>query len=337
MKLVVHAESTRGVVRHANEDRFLISDDSAGSILSVDDCAATQTLSLNYVVAVADGMGGAEAGKFASGEALDSLRPLVSDSTAVSPLTARVQHAIAEANTKIMTASKQHPGLAGCASDVALFVTNGTDAVLARIGDSTVFVIRDGVVSEPVRQLCWLQFIWCGKPPDSFPKLPPEARSLTEPVCLGTHFGAPASIARFRPREGDRIVLCTDGLTRKISMDEMLPPVGASNDAGTACKSLVAAAMQNGGEDNITVVVCDVVGGERHPNGADDFHSISDDVAIVSNQLDDSIGGVEYVRAVIFWFAVHGYLNEARRIAESVPAEELRSELLRIVDRGGLS
>ena len=200
MRIVVHAISTAGRVRYANEDRFLIACSRETPTPSSGHASSFRDFSGNGVVAVADGMGGGQAGQFASQRALEVLATCIDGDDSSLPLAARISVGLIEANSALRSASEADPELAGCGSEAALLAVLDSDVCLARIGNATIFIVRNGEVYEPLRQLRWLDFLWCGSPPESFPKSGPEVRSLMFPVSLGGHHGAPASIARARRR-----------------------------------------------------------------------------------------------------------------------------------------
>ena len=186
------------------------------------------------LIAVADGVGGGPGGEIASAAAVDELAERFFSATGDRPIEERLADAIRDANTAVLRAADA-AGKPDAASTLVAAVVRDARAVIANLGDSRAYLVR-----------------------------PDASRQLTE-----DHSGAIAQgITRFvgdprgvQPdvfvedlRSGDRLLLCSDGLTRHVDADEIFQRVAGADTDG-AVDDLVALANSRGGEDNVTVVL----------------------------------------------------------------------------------
>lgn len=211
------ARSETGKVRENNEDRY-VARASRGTLL----------------LAVADGVGGTAGGEIAANAAVVELADRFFASGAGRTMEARLGDAIRDANTAVLRAAEAS-GNGDAATTLVAVAIDGDRAIVANLGDSRAYLVRDG-----------------------------EPRQLTE----DHHAEHGASITRFagdprgvQPdvfmeelRAGDRLVLCSDGLTRHVDADE-IAMLAAAGDPAAATDALVELALSRGGADNVTVIV----------------------------------------------------------------------------------
>lgn len=245
MMYLVHGAATDlGLTRTQNEDSYV-----AGGGL----------------YAVCDGMGGARAGEVASDSACRHLLSLVDGRGRDEDLVDAVQ----AANRDVLDQSRRDPALKGMGSTLTAALWEGRDLLIGHVGDSRAYLFRD----DRLEQLTEDHSV-VGEMERDGRLTPAEAEShpyrsiLTRAV--GTEDRVEVDIRRIAVQPGDRLLLCTDGLTGMLD-DESISRIleeGAS-PAATA-ESLVAAALEGGGEDNITVVVLDVVEEEGGDRGGED-------------------------------------------------------------------
>ena len=202
------------------------------------------------VFAVADGMGGAQAGEVASRIAADSFEP--AERKGESP--EAYLRAIAEvANERIHSVAQSDSSRSGMGTTLTSAMVEGDEVSLAHVGDSRAYLWRDGrlrmltsdhsLVEELRRQ---------GRISDEQAQDHPQRSIITR--ALGPEAEVEVDTFSFSARPGDVVVLCSDGLTTMIKDDEIAAIIGRSESLDEAVRALVEAANERGGRDNITVV-----------------------------------------------------------------------------------
>ena len=202
------------------------------------------------VFAVADGMGGAQAGEVASRIAADSFGP--AERKGESP--EAYLRAIAEvANERIHSVAQSDSSRSGMGTTLTSAMVEGDEVSLAHVGDSRAYLWRDGrlrmltsdhsLVEELRRQ---------GRISDEQAQDHPQRSIITR--ALGPEAEVEVDTFSFSARPGDVFVLCSDGLTTMIKDDEIAAIIGRSESLDEAVRALVEAANERGGRDNITVV-----------------------------------------------------------------------------------
>lgn len=213
-----------------------------------------------HLVAVADGMGGHAAGDVASSVAVSYLQPLADGDGAVRP--DQILGALDEANRDIVEAAAEDPARSGMGTTVtglAVAVVGGLEHWLVfNVGDSRVYRVGpDGLEQVSVDHSEVQELLDSGQlTPDeaaTYPRRNVVTRSLgSEPAPV-------ADVWVFPPVEGDRFLICSDGLPLELPEDLMLQLIAAEPDAQSAAESLVTAAVEAGGRDNVTALVVDLV------------------------------------------------------------------------------
>jgi PPM family protein phosphatase len=214
--------------------------------------------------AVADGMGGAQAGELASRLAAGALEERATD--------LRGEEAIAElvreANTRIFQRAVTDPSAAGMGTTVTVALLDeerGTVAI-AHVGDSRAYRLRDGGLEQlTVDHSVVGELVRAGRLTEEEALQHPYRSAITR--ALGTEADVDVDTFTVDISPGDLYLICSDGLTTMLRDDEILDVAGsAGDDPARIADALVAAANAAGGEDNITVVLFEIVEGE--PGGA---------------------------------------------------------------------
>jgi PPM family protein phosphatase len=208
-----------------------------------------------HLVAVADGMGGHAAGEVASALAVAALARLgEEDALRPSDVVARV----GEANRAILESVAQHPdqrGMATTLAGLAQVVVDGAAHWAAfNIGDSRIYRVVDGrmtQVSQDHSEVAELVALGLLTPEDA---LRHPARNIVT-RCLGRDPLDPVDSWVFPPHPGERFLLCTDGLTNELRDEHIARLLLDGDDPQVVADRLVAAAVEAGGRDNVTVVV----------------------------------------------------------------------------------
>lgn len=283
----VHATSHVGRVRRGNEDNYLLlnvtgsrawtSAQSDGEFV-----IESQTFDVDdngVVLAVSDGMGGALAGEVASKMAVESVceRLLNEDiEETLTPeayeyhLVAKLYNATLYANHLVHNQGRTDPqfqGMGATFTGVGV-TTRGVDVI--QVGDSRAYLVRDGLIYQITKDQSLVQQLI-----DAQQISAEEAETHTLKNVILQALGAQNEIypvsARLIPHKGDVVLVCSDGLSNKVSAAEMQQIVVEHYDSlGMACADLVKLANENGGEDNITVVIAKLLGEDLpEPAGED--------------------------------------------------------------------
>jgi serine/threonine protein phosphatase PrpC len=213
------------------------------------------------LLAVADGVGGAAAGEVASRMVIDQMASL--DKRRLSgPLDEELRQAVLAASQCLRFLISCRPQLAGMASTLtALALSNEGDYLVANVGDSRTYLLRDGTLEQLTRDGSLVQALV-----DHGAISAEEARRHPKrSVVLEALDGSPSpppEIVRIDGRAGDRLLLCSDGLSDVVD-DEQIDGILGEHSREEAATRLVSAALDQGGRDNISVVIADVLPAEQ--------------------------------------------------------------------------
>jgi protein phosphatase len=209
-----------------------------------------------HLLVVADGMGGAAAGDLASAVAIDAIRKIESPTEGKQMLEV-LADAIDAANTKIAELVEADVSLEGMGTTLTGVMFDGVELGLAHIGDSRGYLYRDGELERLTHDHTWVQsLVDEGKISESEAALHPH-RSLLLKVLNGQSTNDP-DLTIVPVRAGDRLLLCSDGVCGLID-DDMIETALHLPVLNDAVKRLVVESLHEGGIDNITVIVADVV------------------------------------------------------------------------------
>jgi serine/threonine protein phosphatase PrpC len=209
------------------------------------------------LVAVADGVGGATAGEVASALAIQKMIAL-DKRRLIHSLEQELGDAVLDANALIEFAvfyDAAHAGMGSTLSTVAL--SNDGDYVIANVGDSRVYLLRDRVLSRLTRDDSLVQELIDRGVLDQDQARRHPQRSVVLAALDGRELAAPA-IKKVQARVGDRLLLCSDGVSDYVT-DNQIATILQTVDPRAAAEALVHAALGQNGTDNITAIVTDVV------------------------------------------------------------------------------
>jgi serine/threonine protein phosphatase PrpC len=141
----------------------------------------------------------------------------------------------------------------------AVFV-RGATAHIAEVGDSRAYLLRGGVIKQITRDQSYVQFlVERGALTREEAKHSPLANVIFQ--ALGLEREVNVALGRLDLRQRDCFILCSDGLSNKVSADELRTIVLSARHLDAACTQMIALAKARGGEDNITAIVAGVSGG----------------------------------------------------------------------------
>jgi protein phosphatase len=275
MIVELYAKSDVGRVRRGNEDNFLVLDLTTEQTWTGSDGATPPEKLTRFdlgqkglVLVVSDGMGGALAGDVASRMAVDSVREMLIGTGGEDPCDPNVdlveclKNATVYANLAIHLRSQEDSRCAGMGATFTGAAVKGNSLDLVQVGDSRGYVIRrDQIRLATKDQSLVQQLVDVGQISES------EAETHMFRNVILQALGAQSEITpvtgKIRLRQGDAVLLCSDGLSGKLRADDIQSIVSRSNgDLVRACDALIDEANNRGGEDNITVVLARFFGDE---------------------------------------------------------------------------
>jgi len=233
VKLAPGSMSHTGLVRGNNEDAFLVDPGHA-------------------LFAVADGVGGHRGGEVASRTAIEALRAAVAGGRSV-------QDAITSANQAVIERARADVDLTGMGTTMtAMVVAGGRQVLIGHVGDSRAYLLHDGALRRVTEDHSLVEELvregrLTPEQAESHPRrnIVTRALGLDEPVEVDVY---PLDVVN-----GDRIILCSDGLTTMVRERDIERIARSEPDPQRAAEQLVDAANTAGGEDNTSVVIVDVL------------------------------------------------------------------------------
>ena len=211
--------------------------------------------------AVADGMGGHRAGEVASATAIDTLK-------AAYVAGRRLDEAVEAANAAVFAKAADDDALRGMGTTLtAVALEDDHTALLGHVGDSRAYLMRDSTVTQVTDDHSLVeQLVREGR------LRPEEAQNHPQRAIITRALGVEAEVEvdtyRVDLKPGDRLLICSDGLTNMLSNDTIAVTLRRHADPQQAADTLVDMANQAGGDDNITVVVLDVLADGTPPGAA---------------------------------------------------------------------
>jgi PPM family protein phosphatase len=212
-----------------------------------------------HLLAVADGMGGAAAGDVASAVAINSMRKIEAPTKGQQMLDV-LADAIHDANARIAELIESDVSLEGMGTTLTGAMFDGAEFGLAHIGDSRAYMFRDDRLERLTHDHTWVQsLVDDGKISEAEAIMHPH-RSLLLKVLNGQPTNDP-DLTLVPVRAGDRLMICSDGVCGLID-DDVIEAALQIPDLDKAAERLVVESLHEGGIDNITVIVGDVVESE---------------------------------------------------------------------------
>jgi protein phosphatase len=229
-----------GRVRNVNQDSFVLLPDRS-------------------MFAVADGMGGHQGGEVASQLAIQAIRDTYVDTDGDA-----LVDAIEEANLRIHEAGEGDPSLRGMGTTVVAVAVvpdgdgPGGSLLVANVGDSRCYLFRDGDLTQITEDHSMVaDLVREGRITEAEAEVHPQRNIVTR--VLGVYDSVDIDLWPVDGVEGDRLLLCSDGLFNEVAADQIASVLRRLADPQEAADELVRRALEGGGRDNVTVVVVDVV------------------------------------------------------------------------------
>jgi PPM family protein phosphatase len=212
--------------------------------------------------AIADGMGGAQAGELASSLAAGAVRD---DETVSGSGVRRVTELIQEANRRVYQRSNQDASASGMGTTMTVALVEDGAVVFGHVGDSRAYLIRDRRLEQLTEDHSLVaELVRSGKLSPEEAETHPQRSVITR--ALGTDPDVDVDTFSIPTQAGDLFMLCSDGLTSMVEDEAILEAAEKHrDDLQAAVKALIRAANKGGGEDNITVVLFEIGDGAGEP------------------------------------------------------------------------
>ena len=245
MKVAVGSKTDVGRARDMNQDSYLVEDP---------------------IFVVADGMGGHLAGDVASRTAIEKIIEMAGQKSPGQP--GALRSYVSEANRAIWQKGKEDPNLAGMGTTCTLIYLDGGVAHIAHVGDSRAYRLRDGKFEQLTEDHTLVErMVQEGRLRREDAPRHPQRSIITR--ALGVDQTVDVDEFDESLRDGDRLLICSDGLSSMLDDRTIASILSENGDPQSASDALVDAANEAGGEDNITVIVIDVKsGGSNGPVAA---------------------------------------------------------------------
>jgi PPM family protein phosphatase len=204
--------------------------------------------------AVADGMGGAQAGEIASRLATEAVR----EDEGRGGGQERVAALIQAANQRVFERSNVDAAASGMGTTITVALVEDELISIGHVGDSRAYLVRGGKLEQLTEDHSLVgELLRSGKLSPEEAETHPQRSVITR--ALGTDADVDVDTFSLQPRPGDLFLLCSDGLTSMVGDEEILRTVEESrDDLERAARELVGLANRGGGEDNITVVFFEI-------------------------------------------------------------------------------
>jgi protein phosphatase len=270
IRIQVAGRTDVGLIREHNEDNFLIVDlvaaaDAGGApsgpFAAIDHREIELAAPQCALLIVCDGMGGAAAGEVASSMAIETVSSLMiappeGGSDGADERTAfarRLRGAAFAANNRIHQASVSDEARAGMGTTMTGVGVVGNDLVMAQVGDSRAYVLRDHRLVQVTRDQSLVnQLLETGQITEEQARMFEHSNVILQ--ALGVQEEVEVLLSTVPLRRGDRLIVCTDGLTGVVTDEELLATLDGEENMEAASRKLVEMARAAGGPDNITVV-----------------------------------------------------------------------------------
>lgn len=235
-----------GLIRKQNQDTF---------------CLQLVPELSSAVAVVCDGMGGAKGGETASAVAADTFMEHLASGAwqevSAEGVAGLLRESVAHANLAVFDRSKTDTRLHGMGTTLVAAVLKGNRVIVANVGDSRCYCLTNGVLRRITVDHSRVQeLIDRGSITPEEARFHPERNLITRAV--GIRRKVLCDLFMFETGEGDRFLLCSDGLSGPLSDTEIRDILVNTQEPDQCCRALTQAALDRGAPDNVTVVVLDV-------------------------------------------------------------------------------
>lgn len=275
LSVVVGAASHKGLVREHNEDHFAVIQRCRSRRVLLTNLPLSDLESdddVSYGLVVADGVGGAVFGELASRLAIRTFGEMSMRATSwlmklkdadAQQVRDRVDAYAKAIQQAFVDEARRNPETKGMGTTWTSATLLEDHAIIAHVGDSRAYLFRNGTLDQITRDHTLAQLLKEQGSPEA--ELPAYRRTLLNYFGGGESENVPVEMHDIALHPGDRLLLCTDGLSDFCNEDDLGGVLSARPQPQAACDELVAMALARGGKDNVTVIVAAI-----HKNGNED-------------------------------------------------------------------
>ncbi|MBP2031609.1 protein phosphatase [Clostridium algifaecis] len=203
---------------------------------------------------VADGMGGHNAGEVASKIAVETTMSYIRSIDILGDMEDELVNGIDMANKKIFKLSRESKELSGMGTTITACLVKNNKMITANVGDSSCYVVKtDGITKITKDHSLVQQLIDEGSITEEEAAIHPNKNIITR--ALGTNFSVEVDIFEVDLKNINKVIMCTDGLSNQVSLEEMYDIIMKNEDNKDACEQLVDLSKLRGGKDNISVII----------------------------------------------------------------------------------
>ncbi len=203
------------------------------------------------IYVIADGMGGHNAGEIASKLAVENTISYINSLSQLDDLEDSIKKAVGDSNNKIYELSKSKADLNGMGTTLTACLIKGSDMVIANVGDSRCYIIKDKAISLVTKDHSLVQQLLDeGSITESEADNHPNRNIITR--ALGTNSTVDVDVIKMDIKGIEKIILCTDGLSNLVNEQELYDFVMNKDDC---CAELIELSKSRGTKDNISVIV----------------------------------------------------------------------------------
>lgn len=210
---------------------------------------------------VADGMGGHKAGDYASMHTVDRFVEVIRELGEEHGVQDAINEAVTAANAYIYQHSRENSNLSGMGTTLVLASCIGNEAIVANIGDSRLYLVNDAMTQITRDHSLVEEMVTLGGIDREMARNHPDKNIITRAV--GVKEEVAADFFEVDLTKGDKLLLCSDGLTNMLRDEEIYQIIQDNKELEQAAKALIDAANENGGRDNIAVVLVEPFGGQE--------------------------------------------------------------------------
>ncbi|MBF4461067.1 MULTISPECIES: Stp1/IreP family PP2C-type Ser/Thr phosphatase [unclassified Rathayibacter] len=268
---------------------------------------------------VADGMGGHAGGDVASSIAIKRIAEADRDYASTYEAEEELKRTLLEANALLAEAVVDHPELTGMGTTVSAIARVGQSVAIAHIGDSRIYVLRDGKLEQVTTDHTFVQrLVESGRITEEEAMTHPR-RSVLMRVLGDVHANPEIDTLTLETEPNDRWLICSDGLSGVVPHDEILRELSRDESAQQVADRLIRDSLAHGAPDNVTVVILDVPG---EGDTAQILAPVAEPVIVGSAAADSTMGDDPQSRTRIPGLRLHSRAPAAQGPTHFEPASE---------------
>jgi serine/threonine protein phosphatase PrpC len=266
VKISLQGLTDQGRIRRNNEDSLAACDLSSGEVRMGPFAFDTTLGTRGLLFLVADGMGGQACGELASRMCSEQLPARLLEAVGQRPTVARgdlceaISRAFEAANRSILEASRADLGCHGMGTTATAALLHDRYLLVAQVGDSRAYLIRNGQLLQLTRDQTFLNYLLEIGAVEASTESNADPRRSVLTQAVGTVEDLQVALTGIELCRGDRLLLASDGLYSMVPAPQVLRLAASGSDLSACGLTLIQAANEHGGADNITVILAEISG-----------------------------------------------------------------------------